>query len=60
MTATNPYFWEAYLAKLLSQKEMKSATQFQILDKAICISHHANALGKGMNSFILHHSALGK
>ena len=28
---------------------MEFATQVQILDKAVCISLHANALGKGMN-----------
>ena len=32
---------------------MESATQDQILDKAICISLHDNALGKGMNPYVL-------
>ena len=32
---------------------MHMVTQVQILNKAICISHSANTIGKGMNSFIL-------
>ena len=32
---------------------MDKATQVQILDEAICISHSANTLGKGVNSTIL-------
>ena len=28
-------------------------TKVQILDLVICISHHTNTLGKGMNSTIL-------
>ena len=31
---------------------MESATQVQILDKAICISLCTNALGKGMNQSV--------
>ena len=33
--------------------EMDMVTQVQILDKAVCISHSANTLGKGMNPTIL-------
>ena len=32
---------------------MGTATQVQILDKADCISHSTNTLGKGMNPIIL-------
>ena len=32
---------------------MELVTRVQILDKAICISHHANTLRKGMNPTIL-------
>ena len=32
---------------------MDMVTQVQILDKAVCISHSANTLGKGMNLIIL-------
>ena len=32
--------------RLLTQ-EMDTVTQVQILDKAVCISHRANTLGKG-------------
>ena len=28
---------------------MDTATQVQMLDEAVCISHSANILGKGMN-----------
>ena len=31
------------------------ATQVQILDKAVCISHSVTILGKGMNPNILPH-----
>ena len=30
---------------------MKSVIEFQILDKAVCMSFYANALKKGINSF---------
>ena len=32
---------------------MNTATRVQILDDAVCISHSANTLGKGMNPTIL-------
>ena len=32
---------------------MESVTRVQILDKAICISFHANALEKGINPSVL-------
>ena len=32
---------------------MDMVTQVQILDKAVCISHSVNTLGKGMNPVIL-------
>ena len=32
---------------------MNMVTKVQILNKAICISHSANTLGKGMNATIL-------
>ena len=32
---------------------MKSETQVQILDEAVCISLYANTLGKGMNPSVL-------
>ena len=32
---------------------MKLATQVQVLDKVVYILHHANALGNGMNPYIL-------
>ena len=32
---------------------MKLVTKVQILDKAVCISLCTNALGKGMNSYVL-------
>ena len=32
---------------------MDKATRVQILDKAVCISHDAYTLGKGMNLTIL-------
>ena len=38
---------------------MDTATKVQILDKTDCISHSTNALGKGMNPFILP-AAMGK
>ena len=31
---------------------MEFATRFQILDEAVCISLYANALGKGMISWV--------
>ena len=31
---------------------MDMATQVQILDKAVCISHSANTIGKGMHPTI--------
>ena len=37
---------------------MDTATQIQILDKAVCISHSANTLGKGMSPSIP--TAMGK
>ena len=39
--------------------EMDTATRVQILDKANCISHSSNTLGKGMNPIILP-PAMGK
>ena len=41
------------IAQWLSSKEMESATWVQILDEAVCISLHADALKKGMNPSIL-------
>ena len=38
---------------------MKSANRVQILDKAVCISLHANALGNSMSASIPP-SAMGK
>ena len=32
---------------------MNMMTQVQVLDKAVCISHGAKTLGKGMNPIIL-------
>ena len=32
--------------------EMDTVTRFQILDEAICISHHTKTLGKGINPII--------
>ena len=32
---------------------MNTATQVQILDATVCISHRADTLGKGMNPIIL-------
>ena len=32
---------------------MNMATEFQIMDDAVCISQSANTLGKGMNPTIL-------
>ena len=32
---------------------MDMATQVQILDEAVCISHSVNILGKGINPIIL-------
>ena len=32
---------------------MNMAIRVQILDEAVCISHSANTLGKGMNQTIL-------
>ena len=43
----------AVLSNKLSWQEMKMATQVQILDKAVYVSLCANALGKGMNPFLL-------
>ena len=34
-------------------QEMDSVTRVQNLDKAVCISHHANTFGKGMNPTII-------
>ena len=33
--------------------KMVTATRFQILKEAVCISYNANTLGKGMNPTIL-------
>ena len=38
---------------------MNTATQVQILDEVVCISHRANSLQKGMNPTILL-QAIGK
>ena len=38
---------------------MDAANRVQILDRAVCISHSANTLGKDMNLTILS-SAMGK
>ena len=38
---------------------MNKANQVQILDKAVCISHNVNILGKGMN-LIIPPPAIGK
>ena len=38
---------------------MESVIRVQILDGAVCILLHANALGKGVNQFVLA-PALGK
>ena len=40
-------------------QQMDMAIRVQILDKADCISHHTNTLGKGMNPIILP-PAMGK
>ena len=37
----------------LSPREIEFTTQVQILDKAICVFHGDNALGKGMNPTVL-------
>ena len=39
------------VAQQLSAYQVDSATQVQNLNKAICISHSANTLEKGMNPF---------
>ena len=39
---------------------MELVIQVQIEDKAVCISHSANMLGKGMNLTILPLPAMGK
>ena len=38
---------------------MDFSTRVQILDKAVCISHSANTLGKGINPYIFS-PAMGK
>ena len=47
------------MVQWLSSKEMDIVNWVQILYKAICISHSANYLEKGMNPTILS-SAMGK
>ena len=42
---------QTYMKLYLAHSEM--ATQVQILDEDVCISHSTNALGKGMNPIIL-------
>ena len=37
----------------LSSKEMDTATRVQILDEAVCISHSANTIWKGIHLTIL-------
>ena len=43
---------EMLVVQWLSLKETDTATQVQILDEAVCISHTVNTSGKGMNSTI--------
>ena len=40
-------------ARVIFSKEMDTAILVQILDKAVCISHSSNTLGKGENPTIL-------
>ena len=44
---------EARLAERLSSYELESVIRVQILDEAICVSLHANALKKIMNPYVL-------
>ena len=41
------------MIKLYTHVKLDIATQVQIWDEAVCISHSANALGNGMNLTIL-------
>ena len=44
---------EAHMVLLLSSLETDTVIWFQILLKAVCISHCTNTLGKSMNPTIL-------
>ena len=50
---TSEFYFEGLLYIYCSEEEMESATRVQILDVAVCISIHANALGKGINPPVL-------
>ena len=53
LCVSNGYTMKALMAQQLSLQEIDSATQVQILIKAVCISHSTNTLRESMNPTIL-------
>ena len=50
---------EALVAERLSSFEVDSATEVQVLDEVVCISHHVNTLRNGRNPIIPLSLAMG-
>ena len=53
LTKMNFFFWVHNNYSMVEAQAMDTATQVQILNEAVCISHNASTLGKAMHGNIL-------